>query len=214
MFLGFVASLRIWSPTGVPDSFPTSGMSFVAYWEPQSFCRQVFTHDPIELAHNFLPSASSGFFPFHKVHGHPLSLFRSTDPNFSVPPDLSLVCRCKRTWELTCQHLLRQSTAYKAVADRKRSSARNHTTKNIWLLTKNLTLRVKSCRFIGPFPKAKIIHPVSVHLRIPRSMRVHLTFHISHVKPALTSLHLTVSSPVCYLTRQTKAWISLILYST
>lgn len=50
-------------------------------------------------------------------------------------------------------------------------------------------------RFIGPFPIAKVVNPVSVRLRLPRSMRVHPTFHVSHVKPALTSRFCAPAKP-------------------
>lgn len=52
-----------------------------------------------------------------------------------------------------------------AVADRKRPSAPSYTMRQrVWLATKNLPLRVESCkltpRLIGPFQIAKVIYPV------------------------------------------------------
>lgn len=61
----------------------------------------------------------------------------------------------------------------------------------MWLSAKNLHLRVPSKklapRFVGPFPVTKTIGPAAVRLRLPRTLRVHPTFHVSQVKPVKES---------------------------
>lgn len=52
----------------------------------------------------------------------------------------------------------------------------------VWLSTQDLPWSKLSSRFVGPFPISKVINPIAVHLKLPISMRVHPTFHVSHVK--------------------------------
>ncbi|KAI3376791.1 hypothetical protein L3Q82_000390 [Scortum barcoo] len=69
----------------------------------------------------------------------------------------------------------------------------------IWLSTKVLPLHVHSCklapRFVGPFPVSKVVTPVSVRLKLPRSLHVHPTFHVSKLKPVKESPLVPPSKP-------------------
>ena len=174
-----------------------TGLRITASQNPDTWSQKLIW---VEFAHNSLPSSSTGFSPFHITHGYQPSLFPSIDPDSPVPSALALVRSCKRTWERARQNLLRQSNIHKAAADRKRTPAPPYRTgQRVWLSTKNLPLRVESKklapRFVGPFPITKVINPVSVQLKLPRSMRVHPTFHVSHVKPVKSSPLVPPSKP-------------------
>lgn len=97
----------------------------------------------IKLAHNFLPSTSTGFLPFHIIHGHPLS-------DSPVPSALSLI---KSAWQQARQHLLRWSATYKAAVDKKRSMVPSSATgQKAWQSTRNLRVESRKLepRLTGP----------------------------------------------------------------
>uniref|UniRef100_A0A674NR05 Chromo domain-containing protein n=1 Tax=Takifugu rubripes TaxID=31033 RepID=A0A674NR05_TAKRU len=50
-------------------------------------------------------------------------------------------------------------------------------------------------KFIGPFPIKRVLNPVAVRLKLPRSMRVHPTFHVSKVKPVRESPLMPAAPP-------------------
>ena len=75
---------------------------------------------------------------------------------------------------------------------RKRRPAPNyHPGPRVWLSAKDLNLKASSKklapRFVGPFPVTRNIGPAAVRLRLPQSLRVHPTFHVSQVKPVRES---------------------------
>lgn len=103
-----------------------------------------------------------------------------------------MVRRCRRMWTRAKQTLLRSSASYKTAADRRRRPAPVYRPgQRVWLSTKDLLLHTESRklspRFIGPFPVSRIINPAAVRLTLPRSSRVHPTFHVSRVKPVRES---------------------------
>ena len=154
----------------------------------------------VEYAHNTLPCSASGLSPFQCAYGYQPPLFPALEEEVSVPSAQAFIRRCRRIWNGARQVLLRSSARTKRAADRRRIPAPSYRPgQKVWLSSKDLPLRVESRklapRFVGPFPTSKVVNPAAVRLRLPRSLRVHPTFHVARVKPVEESSLVPASRP-------------------
>ncbi|KAJ8361789.1 hypothetical protein AAFF_G00420510, partial [Aldrovandia affinis] len=146
----------------------------------------------IEYAHNSLTSASTGLSPFEASLGYQPPLFPVQEEELAVPSVQAHLDRCRKTWELTRTALLSSADRNRRFADRHRTPAPIYQPgQEVWLSTKDLPLHTTSRKFtpryIGPFPIDSVINPSVVKLRLPASMRIHPSFHVSLLKPVSTS---------------------------
>ena len=156
---------------------------------PSSWCSQLSW---VEYSHNSLPSSSTGMSPFECALGYQPPLFPEQEKEVEVPSAQDFVRRCRRTWRKARSSLLRTAARNRKQADRHRQPApRYQLGQEVWLSTRDLPLRVESKklspRYIGPFKITRIINPVAVRLKLPRTLRVHPTFHVSQLKPVSSS---------------------------
>ena len=146
----------------------------------------------VEYAHNSLPTSATGFLPFHGVYGYQPPVFPDNELEVSFPSAHAMIRRFRRIWIAARQVLIRQGDRVKRAADRRRRPAPDYQPgQRVWSSAKDLHLKVPSKklapRFVGPFPVTRKVGPAAVRLRLPRSLRVHPTFHISQGKPVRES---------------------------
>ncbi|KAI7809212.1 hypothetical protein IRJ41_002606 [Triplophysa rosa] len=117
-----------------------------------------------------------------------------------VPSATSFIRRCRLTWRKVRHNLLRASQSYQRQANRRRRPGPTlRPGQRVWLATKNLPLRVESRKlaqkYIGPFRVARRVNPVTYRLYLPSSLKINPTFHVSLLKPVVSSPFVPAGRP-------------------
>uniref|UniRef100_A0A3Q2NMV8 Integrase catalytic domain-containing protein n=1 Tax=Fundulus heteroclitus TaxID=8078 RepID=A0A3Q2NMV8_FUNHE len=151
----------------------------------------------IEYAHNSHVSTATGISPFEASLGYQPPLFPSEEKQIAVPSVHHHIHRCRQFWTQTNQALLRTAEQNHRFADCRRTPApQYHPGQRVWLSTRDLPARTSrrklAPRYTGPYEIISVISPTTVRLRLPSHSRVHPSFHVSQIKPVL-------SSPLCPL---------------
>lgn len=153
----------------------------------------------IEYPHNGLTSSATGVSPFEASLGFQPLLFAAIEGDHFVPSVQQVSARSERA---TRDALLRIVERNKCLVDRHRTLPPTYAPgQKVWLSTRFIPLRSESKKlsptFICPFKIDSLVHPVTVCLKLPQNMRIHNVFHVSQVKPCLSSPLCPPSRPRC-----------------
>ena len=143
-----------------------------------------------EFSYNNSQNASTKQTPFFANLGyHPniLPKFPVTSP---IPAVAERISTLQQNLLLLRETLESAQENYKRAADKfRRPAPMFKVGDKVWLSTRNLKIKVPSPKlghkFIGPYKIMRIISPVAVRLKLPRSMRIHPVFHVSLLKAAV-----------------------------
>uniref|UniRef100_A0A3P9I481 non-specific serine/threonine protein kinase n=1 Tax=Oryzias latipes TaxID=8090 RepID=A0A3P9I481_ORYLA len=130
--------------------------------------------------------------PFEASLGYSPPLFPSQELDLAVPSVQLHLQRCQDVWHQARAALLRTKESNCQIANRHRVVSPTYQPgQQVWLSSKNIPLQATSRklapRYIGPYTIDRVINPSCVRLKLPATLRVHPSFHVSQIKPVRQS---------------------------
>ena len=146
----------------------------------------------VEYSHNSLSSAATGMTPFMAAYGYQPPLLSSQERDITVPSVQVHFARCAEVWRTAREAITHSTRHSQRQADRHHIPAPTYLPgQRVWLSSRDLPLQVESRkvapRFVGPFVVEKVVNPSAVRLKLPASLPMHPTFHVSQLKPVSSS---------------------------
>ena len=146
----------------------------------------------VEYAINTMVSSATGLSPFQCALGYQPPLLPSQETEVAVPSVRAQLRRCRRVWKIARNAMVSYADRAQRAANRRRVPAPTYRPgQKVWLLARDLPLPVFSRkpapRYVGLYVVEKIIDPSARRLLLPPSLKVHPVFHVSQVKPVVSS---------------------------
>ena len=137
-------------------------------------------------------SSATGLSPFQCALGYQPPLFPSQETEVAVPSVRAQLRRCRRVWKIAWNAMVSYADPAQRAANRRRVPAPTYGPgQKVWLIARDLPLPIFSRklapRYMGPYVVEKIINPSALRLLLPPSLKVHPVFHVSQVKPVVSS---------------------------
>ena len=140
-----------------------------------------------EFCYNNSKHSSTGITPFESIYGlPPLTPISLIQPPNSDTPDI--INKIHDIHSIVEEQIKIVKSEQKHHADKKARIIDHAVGDYVLLSTENLKLYNQPCkkfrdRFIGPYKVQQKISPVAYRLDLPNTVRIHLVFHISMLKP-------------------------------
>ncbi|KAJ9505134.1 hypothetical protein QJQ45_013443 [Haematococcus lacustris] len=151
----------------------------------------------VEFAYNSSTHVGTGFSPFYLNYGHhprtPEALLQPPSTLVPSPAADAFVTTMRSNIDTAKAALQRAVDKQKQQADKHRRHLEFNVGDKVLLSTATLNLKTPSNsaklqpRYVGPFKVLTKISPVAYKLDLPTTMRITPTFHISKLRPYLTT---------------------------
>ncbi|KAJ9511547.1 hypothetical protein QJQ45_003577 [Haematococcus lacustris] len=151
----------------------------------------------VEVAYNSSTHVGTGFSPFYLNYGHhprtPEALLQPPSTLVPSPAADAFVTTMRSNIDIAKAALQRAVDKQKQQADKHRRHLEFNVGDKVLLSTATLNLKTPSNsaklqpRYVGPFKVLTKISPVAYKLDLPTTMRITPTFHISKLRPYLTT---------------------------